>query len=475
MSRPAKVALISVGGLLGLIILCVLAVTILARSEWFHAQLQAAATRGMGMQVSLDGALEIGLLPSPNITLHAVRVQNRGVDLGSVDEVYVRFRWLPLLHKDPELVTVLLTNPRLLIKKGTDGILDLMRSTPPVHKRVHGPIEIIATGGTIRYEEATGRAWVEARDCDAKVHDVHTEAPDGRPALQRLSFSSGDLACKTVSAPRFAGTDLKVNAVVPGKGVIDLRSITLQAFGSQASGEFHARLSGDDESYTAALHMQGVEVARVLHDTGFRPLADGRLDLSGDMAYQGRSHQDLLKSVTGDVSLHGSGITLQGYDLDKELTRFERTQRFDFADVLGLFVLDGAGLLATKGYDYASLLKRGGGPSHIHVLVADFKAEQGVVRTQDVAMSTDTHRVAAQGGLDLTTEGFDQVLLALVDAKGCVIAETQLTGSIRKPKLQKPGVLHTLAGPVRRLVDKGKDMFSKDGCTVFYDGSVKPY
>jgi AsmA protein len=219
-----------------------------------------------------------------------------------------------------------------------------------------------------------------------------------------------------------------------------------------------------------------VHISRVLGDLGFRQFADGRVDLSGDLAYQGASHQDLLKSVTGGVSFHGTGVTLQGYDLDKELKRFERTQRFDLADVLGLFVLDGAGVLATKGYDYADLInKRRGGVSHIHDAVVELKVSQGVVHAEDVAMSTDTHRMAAQGQLDLATDDFDNVTLALVDAKGCVIAQGQLDGSIRKPKLKKPGVLRTVAGPVRRLVNKGEDLFTKNGCSVFYDGSVKPY
>lgn len=47
--------------------------------------------------------------------------------------------------------------------------------------------------------------------------------------------------------------------------------------------------------------------------------------------------------------------------------------------------------------------------------------------------------------------------------------------SIRKPKMQNPGVLKTLAGPVRHVAEKAKDLFSKQGCSVFYDGSVKPY
>lgn len=476
MKRPLKILCIVAGVLAAVVILAGLGLAAYARTDAFHAKMQTAASRGMGMQVSLDGPLSIGLFPAPNITLHDVHVQNRGVALGSVEQAYVRYRWLPLFHRDPELDKVVVKGAHVLIRKGTDGTLDLVRSTPPVHLRAHGPIEITATDSVIRYEDAKGGGWVEADGCDAKVHQVYSEKPDGRRALERLSFSGADMTCKTVNASKFTGTDLKVSAVAPGKGVYDLNPITLQAFGAPATARFHGEFKGDDESYTAAVSVPDVQIARILNDLGFQPIASGQVSLTGDMAYHGESHRDLLESVNGGITFHGTGITLQGYDLDKEMVRFERTQRFDLADVVGLFVLDGAGMLATKGYDYRELIsKHRGGTSHVHELVAQVQISDGVVHTQDVAMSTDTHRMAAQGTLKLTTDDLGDVTLALVDAKGCPIAEEKLAGSIRQPKLAKGTILHTLAGPVRRLANKAEDVFTKNGCKPFYDGAVKPY
>lgn len=481
MRHPLRVWSISIGVLVAVLSAAVVGLVAYSRTDSFHAKMQAVASRGMGMQVSLGGPLHIGLLPSPSVTLYDVRVRNRGVDAGYVRKAYIRFRWLPLLRRDPEVDKVVLEGPRILIKKGSDGTLDLVRSTPPLHLRAHGPIEAIVIGGTLRYEQARTsadrpKAWVEARDCDATVRGIYLEKPDGRRALERLSFSGADMSCKSVAASKFIGSDLRVHAVAPGKGIYDLQPITLRAFGAPATGKFHGEFSGAQERYAADLSVPGVQVARILKDLGFRSIADGRVDLSGALSYQGQSHADLVNSVTGGVAFHGVDITLQGYDLDRELTRFERTQRFDLADFLGLFVGNGAGILATKGFDYGKLIQgRRGGVSHIHEAVADLQLSQGIVHTKDVAMSTDTHRVAAQGKLDLSTDDFDHVTLALVDAKGCVLAEDQLDGSIRRPKMKKPNIISTVAGPVRRLVKKGEELFSKRGCSVFYDGSVKPH
>lgn len=481
MKRFLKVLSIAVASLVAAVAIAWLGFKAYARTDSFRARMQAVASKGMGMQVSLEGPMDIGLFPSPNVTLHDVHVHNRGVEMGAVDAAYIRFRWWPLLRRDAEVETVSLIHPHILIVKGADGTLDLVRSTPPVHKRAHGPIEVTVTGGIIRFEQAKTsqsrlNAYVDASDCDAQVHDIYSEKPDGRRALERLSFSSGEMGCKTVTTTRFTGTDLHVTGTAPGKGVFSFQPITLTAFGAKAAAAFSAKMAGDQESYAVKVDVPGVHIERMLSDLGFKPIADGQVDLAGHLAYSGSSHKEILRNANGALSFHGQDVTLNGYDLDKELTRFERTQRFDLADLLGLFVGDGTGILATKGVDYAQLIKgRKGGVSHVHEAVVDLGVSQGVVHTEDVAASTDTHRIAAQGKLDLTTDSFDHVTLALVDAKGCPIAEDQLGGSIRKPKIKNPGVIKTLTGPVRRIVNKGKDLFTKQGCSVFYDGSVRPY
>ncbi|HEX2667235.1 MAG TPA: AsmA-like C-terminal region-containing protein, partial [Gammaproteobacteria bacterium] len=251
--------------------------------------------------------------------------------------------------------------------------------------------------------------------------------------------------------------------------------MTWNAFGTKASGAFRIRLAGDDECYALALDVPDVQVGQLLQDQGFKRFADGKVGLSGNLAYQGRSHKDLLKSVTGDILFRGDSVTVYGYDLDKLLRKFERTQKFDLADLLGLFVGNGGGIVATKGADYAQLLQYRGGVSHVHVLVAKVKVAQGIVSAEDVAASTDTHRIAAKGAVNLLTDNFEHVTIALVDAKGCSLAQDNMEGPIRKPKMQKPNVFKVVAGPVRHLVHKADELFSTKGCPVFYDGEVKPF
>lgn len=470
MRRPLKYLSIALASLLALFLLATLGLARYARTGAFHARIETAASRGLGMEVRA-GALGLGFLPTPHLTLHDVRVRNRGVDVAAIDVMHVRFRLFPLLQRRAEPATLDLDGLHLLVKKGEDGVLDLVRSQPPAHKRAHGPMEIRVEDASVRYEDAKTGAWVEAAGCEARAHDVRTEMPDGRPGLQRVSLT-GDIACKQVRAPKFAGTDFKAG-ISAGGGVYAFEPVSLQAFGAEGRGSLHADVV--QWRYTVDLAVPQLDVARFIRDMGLRQLGEGSVAFAADIAAQGKDRDEVVKSASGSLSLQGKELKLEGYDLDGELKRFEHSQRFSLVDMGALFYAGPLGLAATKGYDFSRIKGPGGGTSPIHVLLSDWKVKHGVATASDVAMSTDTHRMALQGKLDFNSESFDGVTVAVVDAQGCVIARQDISGSFTRPKLEKPDILAALTAPVRRLVNKGENLLTQRGCKVFYSGSVKPY
>jgi len=95
-----------------------------------------------------------------------------------------------------------------------------------------------------------------------------------------------------------------------------------------------------------------------------------------------------------------------------------------------------------------------------------------VARAQDVAMATKENRVALQGGLDFVGNRFDDLTVALIDAKGCATVRQHVHGTFAEPVVEKPNRLEALAGPVLRLLKKGSQILGGQGCDVFYAGSV---
>jgi hypothetical protein len=131
-----------------------------------------------------------------------------------------------------------------------------------------------------------------------------------------------------------------------------------------------------------------------------------------------------------------------------------------------------AGLLVTKGYDFASVAQGAQGDSQIRTLVSDWSVERGLARAKDVALATPANRVAIKGGIDLVADRFQDMTVALIDAKGCARVQQQIEGTLKKPVVEKPSPIEAIAAPAVRLLKKGAELVGADSCDVFYAGAV---
>jgi len=187
---------------------------------------------------------------------------------------------------------------------------------------------------------------------------------------------------------------------------------------------------------------------------------------------RGRTRDELRRSAEGEVSLSGTNLTLAGVDLDRDLSRYEASQRFNLFDLTAFVFAGPLGLVVTKGTQFAGLEQQGGGNTQIRTVVSKWKVEKGVAHARDVALTTSHNRLALQGGLDFVDEKFDEVFVALVDSKGCAKVRERIRGPFGNPVVEKPGVLASITGPVRNLF---RDIPGADAkCDVFYSGSVAP-
>ena len=473
MSKPLKIILFVVGGLVGLLILVAVALLVFVDINGYKPRLEAAASRALEMEMRVGGRLGIGFFPGLHVTLQDVRIRNRSTDLASAKQASLGIDLLPLLYQEIRIGKIALNHPRISVERDSDGKFNFEK--PEESREGSTALDLAKlslSDGTLLYTDKQSGEGFEAVNCNLNARRLRLTEGKSSDLLKRLSFTA-DLDCGEIRAKDFAVSDMKLS--VAGKnGVFELKPATMRIFGAQGSGSIRADFSGSVARYHVRYSLPQFRSEEFLKTLSPKKIMEGPMDFTANLTMQGNTTDEMKQSMDGECSLRGENLTLDGSDLDREFARFESSQNFSLMDAGAFFYLGPLGLAATKGYDFAGIFRGSGGSSTIRTLVSNWKVERGVAQAQDVAMATNQNRVALIGKLDFINEQFDDVTMALIDVKGCAKVRQKISGAFRKPVVEKPSVLKSLAGPALKLLKKGRDLFPGGECEVFYAGSVAP-
>ncbi|MDO9009106.1 MAG: AsmA family protein [Thiobacillus sp.] len=472
MSKSLKAITLTIGALIGLLVLAAISLFLFLDVNAFKPRLEAAASDIMGMEVKVGGRLGIGYFPGLLVTVEDVRIRNRGTDVATAKEARIGVDFLPLLHKEVRINRIALEHPSLSIEKGRDGKFNFEKS-----EEVRRPspsldlAKVSFSDGTLRYADRRTGWGFDAGDCSLDVSRLQLSGRDRPGVMKNLSLTA-ELVCGKLRTKDYAASDLKVS-VAGQRGVFDLKPLTMRVYAGQGSGSIRADFTGAAPLYHVRYSLSQFRIEEFLKHLSPQKSAEGSMNFSANLTMRGETVNKLRQTAKGQISLRGKNLILNGRDLDQAFARFESSQTFNLVDVGAFFFAGPVGLAVTKGYNFASILQGSdGGRSEIRTIVSDWKVERGVALSQDVAMATNENRVALQGGLDFVNERFDDVTVALIDAKGCIKAQQKIHGPFRKPVVEQQSTLTSLTGPVVRLLEKVGRLFPGGECEVFYAGSV---
>lgn len=445
----------------------VLAVFVLAGrfgEQVLQARLMASTSQALDMELSLTGRPTLRLFPRPELTLDGVQLRRQGVQILSAKRVTARVVLLSLLGDEPRLRSVVLTEPVLQLERGRDGRFNVEPPQAAASATRAWP-EVSLSGARVVFVDRRDGHDFEADDCSGGVQRLQ-----GPALLRELSFTA-DLACGQFRSGGLTLLDLRFAVDAKG-GVVDLKPLSAKLFATAGEGSIRADFSGAVPAYRLVYSLRQFPIEAFFRTMALPSLATGPMDFSAALATRGDTPKELKQALAGQVSLRGKGLTFVGTDLDASVERFESSQSFSLVDIGAVFFAGPAGLLVTKGFDFAKV-SRSGGRSEIRTLVSDWKLEQGTAKVVDVAMATRANRVVLHGGLDLVNERFEDVSIALVDAKGCVRLKQAIHGGFQQPVVEKPNAIAALAGPAVRLLQKGSELLFGSQCEVFYAGTVE--
>ena len=471
MSKSLKSIFFAIVGIIGLLILIPVALFFFIDTSVYKPRLERAASEALGMEVHAGGRLEIAFFPGLHVRLDDVQIRNQGIEIASAKEASLEIALLPLLHKEVRIKRLGLQRPRISIKRESDGKFNFSQ---PEKAKGTFPVPVLDhlsfSDGTFLYKDEQSGEGFEVGNFNLDLRSLRIAGGNSSELLKNLSFTA-ELACREIRTKDLMFSDVKFTC--KGKdGIFALNPVTMRLFGGQGSGTIEADFSGPVPHYSVRSSLAKFQIEEYFKTLSSKKVAEGSMDFSASLSMRGNTVKEITQTAGGEVSLRGENLTLYGNDLDREFVRFESSQNFNLVDVGAFFLAGPIGLAVTKGYNFASIFQGSGGSSSIGKLFSDWKVERGIAQAKDVAMATKQNRIAFQGRINFVDERFDDVTIALIDARGCSRVQQKIRGPFRKPVVEKPNVLMSLAGPTLNLLKKAKDLFTGGKCEAFYTGSV---
>ena len=330
--------------------------------------------------------------------------------------------------------------------------------------------EPLAIGALVYFDKKAGEK-TELKEINLAIKELSVVDTSG-VIIKNISFT-GNLDCKEVRKG-----DLKVGNVKSPikveKGVIYLKPLTMNIFGSKGEGDVTADKSEVDAVYKINLKVSKLDFEKLQESFGTKKVIGGKGDLYASLTMKEKGSRNLMSSMDGTFSLRGDNLVIYTMDLDKVLSSYETSQKFNLVDLGAFFIAGPLSTVAIKGYRYGDVYNQTrGGRGAITQFISHWKIKDGVADATDCALATHHNRVALKGKLDLVGKRYDNVIVALLDDKGCAKFKQGISGPFGSPRVGAVSAVESLAGPIFNLYRKAKRFVQGGKCEVFYNGSVQ--
>jgi uncharacterized protein involved in outer membrane biogenesis len=240
-------------------------------------------------------------------------------------------------------------------------------------------------------------------------------------------------------------------------------------FGKKGEGYLKLDFSNDIPLFNLNYDIKNFKIEDLLDNFYNTSIMSGKANLHISLTTKGNNWKEAVINAEGEVINEGAGLIIYGFDIDKILAKYERSQKFNLADV-GAFMLAGpVGAVVSKGSDFAGLVVMDpAGQSKIKELISSWEIKNGKTLAKDVAFSTDENRIAVEGSVDIYNSFIDEITVAVVDKKGCSLITQSISGDFKNIQTGELNVVGTLLGSVINVLK----IVTGDQCKPFYTGSI---
>lgn len=468
-----KSLMITVGVVVVIVIAAIVAVLLFDINS-YRSKIETAACAATGMDVRIKGKMGLSFFPF-GVSARDLHVANKGSEILSLEHLKLRAELIPLLKKQLKVTGCELVRPAVTIVKNAEGKYNFENtekiSTKAWRASTSGLSELKLSRGTLVYLDKRTGDKTELKEINLAITDLSVTDTSGG-IIKNVSFT-GAMDCKELRKK-----DLKIDSIKGGikaeKGVFSLKPLTMDIFGGKGEGDVTADKTEADAEYRINLNVSKLDFESLQESFGVARLISGKGDLAASLTVKEQGGRSLIKGMDGTFALRGDNLITYNVDLDKVLSTYETSQKFNLVDVGAFFIAGPLGTVALKGYHYGDVYyQTRGGRGTITQFVSHWKIKNGEADATDCALATLHNRVALKGKLNLVRERYDNVTVALLDNKGCAIFTQTISGSFGSPHVGTVSAIESLAGPIFDLYGKAKRFIQGGKCEVFYNGAVQ--
>jgi AsmA protein len=481
-AKGKKRALLLIGGIVAALALAVLALVLLVDIDGKRPRLESEASKALGLTVRIRGEMKIEYFPPFGLSLSDLHIARAGKDVLRVEKMRVGLKILPLFWGQVRFRSLGLDRPDFSIQRTATGPFDFERyvSRPlrNAGEALSSPIgridEISITGGRASYRGMDSAIRADVAGLDLTIRDLTFQKPLGEDPFRNVSFTGSG------KAERLAVVGAEVTGLsfgfVAKNGNYEMNPSTLQAFGGTGEGNLWVSLTEPTPLIQVLYSLAGSRFERLFAASGRKQgLLEGNMDLTANLFMKGENPDELIGTMSGDISWKGNDLAVPDFDPDALLSAGGEGIESPVARS-GALLLPGPSFAeAARGLSGPEKTgERTGEKGMVKMLVSDWIVKNGVFEAKDVALVTKEHRIALSGKIDLPGRQFDNVTIALVDDKGCARAGHTIRGTFRLPRIEEATAVKEKPLPGEMPAGKSKEPVPGEECETFYAGSVPP-
>jgi uncharacterized protein involved in outer membrane biogenesis len=478
MEAERKKVLMITGVVVALIAIAAIIAVLLFDINSYKPRIESAASETTGLDVRINGKMGLSFFPF-SVSANDIHVASKGDEIISIKKIKLEVELIPLLKRQLNVTGCELVKPTITIVKDAEGKFNFENSGKKPGEAGLGAAsslkDIRLSQGALAYLDKKTGNKIELNEISLAIEDLAINNTTG-DIIKNVSFT-GSLDCKEVRRKNLRIDNVK-SPIKAEKGVISLMPLTMDIFGAKGEGDATIDRSEVDAVYKINLKVSELDFPKLEEAYGTNKTIGGKGDLYASVMMKVKGSRTLMSSVEGTFSLRGDNLVIYTMDLDKALSSYESSQEFHLVDLGAFFIVGPLGPIVDtfvlKAYRYGDVYyQTRKGQGTITQFISHWKIKDGIADATDCALATSHNRVALKGKLNLVTERYDNVTVALLDDKGCANVTQSVSGPFVSPTVSAVSAAESLAGQFTHLYRKTKRFFRGGKCEVFYNGAVR--